>query len=74
MATSFGRMPRKRRGFNLAEVIAHMHHPPSNLLLELAVAAAANSVITFNVSDFRGELRFPEIKVVTPSQFLKMKR
>ena len=51
-----------------------MHNPPSNLLLELAVAAAANSVITFNVSDFRGELRFPEIKVVTPSQFLKMKR
>jgi putative PIN family toxin of toxin-antitoxin system len=44
-----------------------------NHVLELAVAAQARSVITFNVSDFRGELRFPRIAIVTPSQFLKMR-
>jgi uncharacterized protein len=44
-----------------------------NHVLELAVAAQARSVITFNVGDFRGDLRFPRIAILTPSQFLKMR-
>lgn len=45
-----------------------------NHVLELAVAGGATAVVTYNVTDFRGELRFPAIKVLTPAQFLKIKR
>jgi uncharacterized protein len=44
-----------------------------NPVLELAVAAQARSVITFNVRDFRGELRFPKLAILTPAQYLKMR-
>jgi putative PIN family toxin of toxin-antitoxin system len=45
-----------------------------NHLLELAVAGGAECVITHNVSDFTGELRFPGLQILTPGQYLRMKR
>jgi len=45
-----------------------------NHVMELAVAGGAAVVITHNVSDFAGELRFPEVQILTPGQFLKLKR
>jgi putative PIN family toxin of toxin-antitoxin system len=45
-----------------------------NHVLELAVAGGAAWVITHNVTDFAGELRFPGVRVVTPGQFLKLMR
>ena len=45
-----------------------------NHVLELAVAGGASTVITHNVSDFTGELKFPEVKILTPGQYLRLKR
>ena len=43
-----------------------------NHLMELAVAGQADYLVTRNVRDLRGgELRFPHISVVTPTQLLK---
>ena len=43
-----------------------------NHILELAVAGAATMIVTNNIADFRGaELRFPEIKLLTPPDALK---
>ena len=43
-----------------------------NHLIELAVAAGANLIITRNVRDFKNmELSFPSIRIVTPEDFLK---
>jgi predicted nucleic acid-binding protein len=43
-----------------------------NHLVELAVAGQADYLVTRNVRDLRGgELRFPYISVVTPTQLLK---
>jgi uncharacterized protein len=43
-----------------------------NHLMELAVAGQANYLVTRNVGDLRGgELRFPQILVVTATQLLK---
>ena len=42
--------------------------------MELAVAGGAAVVITHNVSDFAGELKFPGVRILTPGQFLKLKR
>jgi putative PIN family toxin of toxin-antitoxin system len=43
-----------------------------NHLIELAVAGQANYLIIRNVRDLRGgELKFPHISVVTPTQLLK---
>lgn len=43
-----------------------------NHLLELAVAGGADAIVTHNVRDFRrAELRFPEIEILTPVEFLK---
>jgi putative PIN family toxin of toxin-antitoxin system len=43
-----------------------------NHLVELAVAGGATSLVTHNVRDFRrGELRFPQLRVETPMEFLK---
>jgi putative PIN family toxin of toxin-antitoxin system len=43
-----------------------------NHLIELAVAGGAGSLITHNVRDFRrGELRFPQLRIETPGEFLK---
>ncbi len=43
-----------------------------NHLMELAVAGQAEYLVTRNVRDLRsGELKFPHISVVTPTQLLK---
>jgi putative PIN family toxin of toxin-antitoxin system len=43
-----------------------------NHLMELAVAGGAATIITNNVRDLTsGELIFPDIKIMTPSSFLK---
>jgi putative PIN family toxin of toxin-antitoxin system len=43
-----------------------------NHLIELAVAGRATSLITHNVKDLRrGELRFPQLRIETPNEFLK---
>ena len=42
-----------------------------NHLIELALAGAAESIVTNNLRDLRqGELRFPGLKIQTPHQFL----
>ena len=46
-----------------------------NHLIELAVAGGASLIITHNVKDFkRGELRFPQVRVETPGEYLKRTR
>lgn len=43
-----------------------------NHVLELAVAAQAEAVATHNRSDFlRAELRFPELRILSPAELLK---
>jgi predicted nucleic acid-binding protein len=43
-----------------------------NHLVELAVAGGAETLVTQNVRDFRGgELRFPQLHVETPAEFLQ---
>jgi len=43
-----------------------------NHLIELAVAGAVGWLVTNNIADFkRAELRFPQIRVVRPAEFLK---
>jgi hypothetical protein len=40
--------------------------------MELAVAASATVIVTHNVRHFRrGEIRFPQISVETPAEFMK---
>ena len=42
-----------------------------NHLIELAIAGGATHIVTGNTKDFRGAaLRFTQIEIVTPSQFL----
>jgi putative PIN family toxin of toxin-antitoxin system len=42
-----------------------------NHIVELAVAGGATLIVTNNVRDFRrGELRFPGLRIVTPSEIL----
>lgn len=43
-----------------------------NHVLELAIAGGAGVVVTHNISDFAGELRF-SVQVMTPAQFLRMR-
>ena len=46
-----------------------------NHLIELAVAAQANAIVTRNVRDIaRGELKFPSLRVLTPEQCLELFR
>ena len=46
-----------------------------NHVLELAVAGGAEMIITFNKTDFlRAELNFPNIAILTPVEFLELKR
>ena len=44
-----------------------------NQVLELAVASGASAIITHNVSDFEGELKFP-VQVLSPGQYLRIRR
>lgn len=44
-----------------------------NHLIELAVAAQADAIVTRNLRDVsRGELKFPSLRVVTPEQCLEV--
>lgn len=44
-----------------------------NHLLELAVAGGAEALITRNINDFkRAELKFPDLAILTPEQFLEV--
>ena len=46
-----------------------------NHVLELAVAGGAQAVVTHNVRDFMGsDLRFPEVRVLRPGEFLRTMR
>lgn len=43
-----------------------------NHVLELAVACAASHIVTWNTRDFSSmELRFPQLNIMTPPEFLK---
>ncbi len=43
-----------------------------NHLIELAIAGGAESIISHNTKDLRsGELRFPQLRIETPGDFLK---
>lgn len=43
-----------------------------NHLVELALAGHADAIVTNNVRDLHsGELNFPDLQILTPSQFLK---
>jgi uncharacterized protein len=42
-----------------------------NHVLELAIAGNANTIVTYNKKDFRGELLFPHIEILTPGELLK---
>ncbi len=48
-----------------------LNDPNDDMLLELAVAAKANYIVTYNVADFRETHKF-NIKIVTPKQFLEL--
>ena len=46
-----------------------------NHLIELALAGAATHVITHNRRDFQGgELKFPQLQIVSPAEFLRQWR
>ena len=45
--------------------------PSDNMVLELAVTAGCNFIITYNVSDFKESEKFG-IKAITPKVFLEM--
>jgi putative PIN family toxin of toxin-antitoxin system len=45
-----------------------------NHVVELALAGGAAAILTHNVSDFAGELRFPGVQILTPAQYLKSLR
>lgn len=43
-----------------------------NHVLELAVTSGAAAIVTYNVADFaRGELRFPDLRILTPADCLR---
>jgi putative PIN family toxin of toxin-antitoxin system len=42
-----------------------------NHLIELALAGCAGAIVSHNLRDLRqGELRFPDLKILTPQQFI----
>jgi predicted nucleic acid-binding protein len=46
-----------------------------NHVMELAIAANAEAIVTQNARDFRsGELRIPDLEVLTPAEFLRKDR
>jgi len=43
-----------------------------NFLIELALAGNATHIVTNNISDLRNaELKFPDLKIVTPARLLR---
>src|SRR5437868_14758830 len=47
-----------------------LNDPEDDMVLELAVAAGCDAIVTYNRRDFRGVDRFG-IRVLTPSEFLR---
>ena len=47
-----------------------MHDPRDEFVLELAVAAGCQAIVTHNTRDFAGTDRFG-VEVLTPGQFLR---
>ena len=47
-----------------------LHDPKDDMVLELAVKAGCDSVVTYNIRDFAGIERFG-INAITPAEFLK---
>ena len=46
-----------------------------NIFVELAVKSNSKYLITSNIKDFKNnELKFPELKIITPGEFVKMWR
>jgi putative PIN family toxin of toxin-antitoxin system len=46
-----------------------------NIFIELAVKSSSKYLITSNIKDFRNnELKFPELGIITPGEFVKMWR
>jgi putative PIN family toxin of toxin-antitoxin system len=45
--------------------------PGDDMLLELAVTASCNYILTYNVKDFKGIKKFG-VKAITPKEFLKL--
>ncbi|MFM9912573.1 MAG: putative toxin-antitoxin system toxin component, PIN family [Methylophilaceae bacterium] len=44
-----------------------------NHLVELAVAGGASAIVTRNIKDLtKGELRFPQVKILLPEQCLEV--
>lgn len=41
------------------------------MVLELAVTANCNYIVTYNINDFKGIEKF-NVEVITPKEFLKM--
>ncbi|NJL28381.1 MAG: PIN domain-containing protein [Thermoanaerobaculia bacterium] len=51
---------------------ANLRDESANHLIELAVAGGARAIITKNVRDLRrGELRFPDLRILAPEELLK---
>jgi putative PIN family toxin of toxin-antitoxin system len=48
-----------------------LHDPSDDMVLELAVTANCNYILTYNTSDFKGVEKFG-IEVMTPKTFLQM--
>ena len=49
-----------------------MQDEADNHLLELAFAGGASMIVTNNVRDFRGgQLRFPDVRILTPQDLMK---
>lgn len=48
----------------------YLRDPKNDMVLELAVAAGCDSVVTYNTRDFVGIEKFG-IKAITPAEFLK---
>lgn len=43
-----------------------------NHIIELALAAGADAILTWNIKDFRkSDLVFPDLSIITPAEFLK---
>ncbi|MDD2744301.1 MAG: hypothetical protein PHV02_18740 [Rhodocyclaceae bacterium] len=65
----------------VAQILRHLREEPrsielsdegDNHLVELAIAGGAEFIVTLNLRDLqRMELRFPQLKVVSPEDFLK---
>ncbi len=46
-----------------------------NMIVELAITSQSDYLITSNIRDFKNaELKFDELKVITPGEFVKMWR